>query len=205
VVNGWRERRVRECAYEIWEREGRPEANATAHWLQAEAEIDAVQLAALQRACHREIRSCFRLAAALTLWRRHRLDHQQVALGAAITLGGLAVLQVLIRFGGSWADLAAGLLILATVWCIAMCVIATIGPDPSDLEQSAAEFFSLRNDFQCIADFGRVGLVDDFERKFTQLMERKDTARQAAPAVPKKHLRATRNVEATDFEDGIAT
>ena len=37
----WHEHRVRERAYEIWERAGRPEGKATEHWLQAEAEIAA--------------------------------------------------------------------------------------------------------------------------------------------------------------------
>lgn len=37
----WQEHRVRERAYEIWEREGRPEGKADAHWRQAEAEIAA--------------------------------------------------------------------------------------------------------------------------------------------------------------------
>jgi len=31
--------RVRECAYAIWEREGRPGAAAERHWLLAEAEL----------------------------------------------------------------------------------------------------------------------------------------------------------------------
>lgn len=35
------ERQIRERAYQIWEREGRPDGKSVAHWLQAEAEIAA--------------------------------------------------------------------------------------------------------------------------------------------------------------------
>ncbi len=35
----WHEERVRERAYEIWEREGRPADKSVEHWLRAEAEI----------------------------------------------------------------------------------------------------------------------------------------------------------------------
>jgi hypothetical protein len=38
VVAWWREQRIRERAYGIWERAGRPDGKATDHWLQAEAE-----------------------------------------------------------------------------------------------------------------------------------------------------------------------
>ncbi len=47
------EHRKRERAYYIWEREGRPEGRATAHWLEAEAAIaedDAKTEAALDEA-----------------------------------------------------------------------------------------------------------------------------------------------------------
>jgi hypothetical protein len=37
----WHEHRVRDRAYEIWERAGRPEGMSAAHWAQAEAEIAA--------------------------------------------------------------------------------------------------------------------------------------------------------------------
>ena len=37
----WHEQRVRERAYEIWQRAGRPEGKSVEHWLQAEAEIGA--------------------------------------------------------------------------------------------------------------------------------------------------------------------
>jgi len=37
----WHEERVRERAYAIWERAGRPEDRADEHWRQAEAEIAA--------------------------------------------------------------------------------------------------------------------------------------------------------------------
>jgi hypothetical protein len=33
------QRRVRERAYALWEREGRPEGHAERHWFQAEAEL----------------------------------------------------------------------------------------------------------------------------------------------------------------------
>jgi hypothetical protein len=36
-----RERRVRERAYAIWEREGRPQGREAEHWLEAEREIAA--------------------------------------------------------------------------------------------------------------------------------------------------------------------
>jgi len=35
------ERQIRERAYQIWEREGRPHGKSVEHWLQAEAEIAA--------------------------------------------------------------------------------------------------------------------------------------------------------------------
>ena len=38
--DGW-EDRVRERAYAIWEREGRPEGGAERHWTQAEGELRA--------------------------------------------------------------------------------------------------------------------------------------------------------------------
>jgi len=41
MTGWWHEHRIRERAYEIWEKAGRPEGIATEHWLQAEAEITA--------------------------------------------------------------------------------------------------------------------------------------------------------------------
>jgi Protein of unknown function (DUF2934) len=35
----WHDERIRERAYEIWEREGRPADKSLEHWLKAEAEI----------------------------------------------------------------------------------------------------------------------------------------------------------------------
>lgn len=40
------QRRIRERAYEIWEREGRPEGRDREHWQQAAAEIAAAERAA---------------------------------------------------------------------------------------------------------------------------------------------------------------
>lgn len=37
----WREHRIRERAYAIWEQEGRPAGKDLDHWLRAEAEIAA--------------------------------------------------------------------------------------------------------------------------------------------------------------------
>jgi hypothetical protein len=37
----WREHRIRERAYAIWEAEGRPEGKEVEHWLRAEAEVAA--------------------------------------------------------------------------------------------------------------------------------------------------------------------
>ncbi len=37
----WHDERIRERAYEIWEREGRPAGKSLEHWLKAEAEIAA--------------------------------------------------------------------------------------------------------------------------------------------------------------------
>ena len=39
MTGWWHEHRIRERAYEIWEREGRPEGKALDHWAQAIAEI----------------------------------------------------------------------------------------------------------------------------------------------------------------------
>ena len=49
----WREHRIRERAYAIWEEEGRPEGKDREYWLRAEAEIaaeerDAAEEAALE-------------------------------------------------------------------------------------------------------------------------------------------------------------
>ena len=41
----WHEERVRERAYQIWERAGRPEGKSHEHWLQAEAEVRAEEQA----------------------------------------------------------------------------------------------------------------------------------------------------------------
>lgn len=41
MAGWWHEERIRERAYEIWEREGRPEGKSTDHWLRAEAEVSA--------------------------------------------------------------------------------------------------------------------------------------------------------------------
>ena len=41
MTGWWHEQRVRERAYEIWERTGRPADKSVEHWLQAEAEIAA--------------------------------------------------------------------------------------------------------------------------------------------------------------------
>lgn len=35
----WHEERIRERAYEIWERSGRPDGKSVEHWLQAQTEI----------------------------------------------------------------------------------------------------------------------------------------------------------------------
>jgi len=45
-----REKRVRERAYQIWQREGEPQGRADAHWAQAEAEIELEHELALDRA-----------------------------------------------------------------------------------------------------------------------------------------------------------
>jgi hypothetical protein len=37
--DGISEIEVARCAYEIWEREGRPEGRSTEHWLEAEASV----------------------------------------------------------------------------------------------------------------------------------------------------------------------
>jgi hypothetical protein len=37
----WHEERIRERAYELWERAGRPQGKAVEHWVQAEAVITA--------------------------------------------------------------------------------------------------------------------------------------------------------------------
>ena len=39
MTSWWHEERIRERAYEIWERAGLPNGKAVEHWLQAEAEI----------------------------------------------------------------------------------------------------------------------------------------------------------------------
>ena len=46
----WHESRIRERAYEIWERRGQPEGRAEEHWRQAEAEITAEEQSAAQEA-----------------------------------------------------------------------------------------------------------------------------------------------------------
>jgi len=38
-MSGERERNIRERAYAIWEKEGRPDGKSVDHWLQAEGEI----------------------------------------------------------------------------------------------------------------------------------------------------------------------
>jgi len=39
MIGWWHQQRIRERAYEVWERAGRPEGKAVEHWLQAEAEM----------------------------------------------------------------------------------------------------------------------------------------------------------------------
>jgi len=41
MTGGWHEQKVRERAYDLWERAGRPEGKAEEHCLQAEAEMAA--------------------------------------------------------------------------------------------------------------------------------------------------------------------
>ena len=38
-MSGERERNIRERAYAIWEKEGRPDGKSLDHWLRAEAEV----------------------------------------------------------------------------------------------------------------------------------------------------------------------
>ncbi len=45
-----REKRVRELAYQIWQREGEPHGRAGEHWAQAEAEIELEHELAVDRA-----------------------------------------------------------------------------------------------------------------------------------------------------------
>ena len=46
----WREHRIRERAYAIWEQEGRPDGKDREHWLRAEAEIAAEERGAAEEA-----------------------------------------------------------------------------------------------------------------------------------------------------------
>ena len=46
----WREQRIRERAYAIWEQKGRPEGKDREHWLRAEAEIAAEERGAAEEA-----------------------------------------------------------------------------------------------------------------------------------------------------------
>lgn len=39
MTGWWHDERIRERAYQIWERAGRPEGKSMQHWLEAEAEI----------------------------------------------------------------------------------------------------------------------------------------------------------------------
>jgi Protein of unknown function (DUF2934) len=41
MTGWWHEERIRERAYDLWERAGRPEGRAVEYWLQAEREIAA--------------------------------------------------------------------------------------------------------------------------------------------------------------------
>ncbi len=50
MTGWWHEHRVRERAYEIWEREGCPEGKADEHWRKAEAEIAAEERGGEQEA-----------------------------------------------------------------------------------------------------------------------------------------------------------
>jgi Protein of unknown function (DUF2934) len=50
MTGWWHEHRIQQRAYEIWEREGRPEGQADQHWHQAMAEIAAEESAQEQEA-----------------------------------------------------------------------------------------------------------------------------------------------------------
>ncbi len=50
MTGWWHEERIRERAYEIWERAGRPEGKTVEHWLQAESEIAAEEQGQAQEA-----------------------------------------------------------------------------------------------------------------------------------------------------------
>ena len=41
MTGWWHDERIRERAYQIWERADRPEGKSVEHWLEAEAEIAA--------------------------------------------------------------------------------------------------------------------------------------------------------------------
>lgn len=49
-MSDWREQKVRERAYAIWEAEDRPDGQDLEHWLRAEGEIAAEEQAADERA-----------------------------------------------------------------------------------------------------------------------------------------------------------
>jgi hypothetical protein len=196
--------RVYERAYDIWEREGRPEGKAFMHWLQAEAELEELQFEALRKACRNEVLSCSRLAAALVLWRRRLRRRRSIVLPAIIILGAVGVLQVLIQFGGKWASVLTGLLILVTVGAIAIYMIVTIGAGLSDIDQATAEFFNLCDRFRSAGNTaGITGSVDDFAMELSALMDRKDRARHTAPAVPEEYILAAGSADASWFDDGL--
>lgn len=47
---------IRRRAYEIWEAQGRPEGCAVEHWLQAQAEVQAMRAAEVRTAGRKEMR-----------------------------------------------------------------------------------------------------------------------------------------------------
>ena len=77
-----RERRIRERAYAIWEREGRPRGREREHWEQAAAELAAEDDGAIE-AAELDAGSTITLSPGGRGRRRHRIDA-----GAAASAGG---------------------------------------------------------------------------------------------------------------------
>jgi hypothetical protein len=95
------------------------------------------QLSSLQRECKQEQDSCALLGTALYIWQRHVCRRRSAILVITVLVGGLGVLEVLIRLGEPWADFLGGLLLLATGGMIAWYATVARAPDLTDVERSA--------------------------------------------------------------------
>lgn len=154
------------------------------------------QFASLEAECKLEAQSCTDVAKALQRWHKRLSCERAIVLAATVLVGGLAVAEVVIRYGGVWADYAGGGLLLATAGLIALYAAIARRPDLADLERCAGQFLDLGDRFRQAAATQALGSPKDFATELSALMDKKEEVRRDTPGVPERYLKKVRPASA---------